>query len=397
MSSTDESLSGQPTVAQEPEPATPGPAPSPAAAAPGPTAPRELPEGFPIGEYRIEGRLGRGAFGTVYAAVQPLIGKRVAIKVLEAPHSVDPRMVGRFLAEARAVNLIRHEAIVDIFSFGELPDGRPCFVMERLDGRPLSALLKERGPLPLGEALAILEPVARAVEAAHQAGVTHRDLKPDNIFLCDAPGGGVRPKLLDFGVAKLVDEASSVTATATGVTVGTPAYMSPEQCVGKGVDPRSDIYSFGVLVHRVLAGRLPFLADSASEMMERHIYEKPIPLEEMRPDLPQAVTRTILWMLEKDRTRRPQSMAEALAALQRAADGEPQSPAALKATSELGAQEVETRDLRAPASPPRRRRALALLVAAVAIAAFAMVAAKRFGTRASTATSAASGVERPGR
>jgi serine/threonine protein kinase len=277
-------------------------------------------EGEQVGEYRVEGKLGSGGFGVVYAGVQPVIGKKVAIKVLDPKYSADPAMVERFVAEARAVNTIGHPNIVDIFSFGELPGGHPYYIMERLDGDPLTRLLDEKKVLAPDEALAILEPVARALDAAHAAGIAHRDFKPDNVFLCRIDGG-VRPKLLDFGVAKLLGELENKSSTASGVTLGTPAYMSPEQCLGKGVDHLSDVYAFGVVAYRMLTGRLPFEHEASSVVMAHHLYEDPKPANQVLTTLSHALSEVVSWLMEKDKSARPQKLADAIEAYKAALGG----------------------------------------------------------------------------
>ncbi len=292
---------------------------------PGPET-RERPpldRGQRVGEYVLDGVLGSGSFGTVYAAAHPVIGKRVAIKVLDRTHE-SPEVVARFIAEARAVNQIGHPSIVDIFAFGELEDGRRYYVMERLEGQSLEAHLHARGALPLSETLEILGPVGQALDAAHAAGIAHRDLKPENLFLVRGEGGLWRPKLLDFGVAKMLHAGEGARATQSGCTVGTPRYMSPEQCTGRDVDHRSDIYSFGVVAYHMLVGRPPFPDDSSAVVMAQHLYEEPEPPSKVRPELPREVSDAILWMMEKDRARRPATLAAAVAAL--AAAGQGQAP-----------------------------------------------------------------------
>jgi serine/threonine-protein kinase len=201
----------------------------------------QLAAGTAVGEYVIDGKLGEGGMGTVYAATHPLIGKRAAIKVINLGLTTDGTAVQRFIQEARAVNQIRHGNIVDIFSFGELPDGRRYFVMEYLEGVSLADRVKEGG-MSLREAIEILDQVCDALEAAHEKGIVHRDLKPDNVFLVRTRGGRSVVKLLDFGIAKL-STTGSMQKTRTGIVMGTPAYMSPEQGRGKSVDPRTDIYA----------------------------------------------------------------------------------------------------------------------------------------------------------
>lgn len=279
-----------------------------------------LEPGQRVGEYRVEGFLGEGAFGTVYRGVHPLIAKQVAIKVLSLRYSVDPGVVSRFIDEARAVNTIGHSGIIDIFSFGALSDGRQYYVMELLDGLTLRQLIEQRGRLPLAEALGILRQMARALDAAHAAGIAHRDLKPANVFLA-RDDDGWRAKVLDFGVAKLLGETEGEHRTETGATVGTPSYMSPEQCLGKGVDHRSDVYAFGVVTFEMLTGHLPFEADSVFSIMAAHINEPTPEIHHEVPALRPAVSRAIARMMAKRPEERPGSLVEAVDGLAAAAAG----------------------------------------------------------------------------
>lgn len=275
----------------------------------------QLEAGAEVGEYVVEGMLGKGAFGSVYRAVHPMIGKLVAIKVLNLKYSADPEMASRFVSEARAVNRIGHEGIVDIFGFGELPDGRKYYVMAALDGVTLYDYLSEHGRISVEETIHILGGVAEALDAAHATGVTHRDLKPGNIFLVRTADEGWRPKLLDFGVAKLMDEETPrAHKTETGAALGTPAYMSPEQCRGRDVDHRSDVYAFGVVAFQMLTGQLPFDSDSVFAIMNGHVFEPPPPPREIVPELSEEVSAAVLWLLEKEPDARPQTLAEAMAA-----------------------------------------------------------------------------------
>ncbi|WP_394820532.1 serine/threonine-protein kinase [Pendulispora albinea] len=279
---------------------------------------RELEPGFMVGEYRIEGKIGEGGFGSVYRAVHPLIGKTAAIKVLSRQYSSNPQVVSRFIAEARAVNQIRHRNIIDIFSFGALDDGRQYFVMELLDGMPLDRYLKdEKGRLSPEEAIPILRGVARALDAAHLTGILHRDLKPENIFLSFDEDGRPFPKLLDFGIAKLVGAAKSGVdlKTRTGTPMGTPYYMSPEQCRGKEVDHRTDIYSFGVLTHELLTGDVPFQGADVVELLMKQTREPPPPMSSMCAAVPAALDAPVLQMLAKEPEGRPASVGAALDAL----------------------------------------------------------------------------------
>jgi eukaryotic-like serine/threonine-protein kinase len=283
----------------------------------------ELAPGTRVGEYNIEGKLGEGGFGTVYRAVHPVIGKAAAIKVLSRQYSSNPQFVSRFVSEARAVNQIRHRNIIDIFSFGALDDGRQYYVMELLEGLPLDAYLRTRGRLPPSEALPVLMKIARALDAAHGAGIAHRDLKPENVFLVFDDDNTFFPKLLDFGIAKLLGESSGSPAhkTRTGLAMGTPLYMSPEQCRGKNIDHRTDIYSFGILAHELLTGQPPFDADEPLALLFKHTSEPAPPLSSVVADLSPALDAPLLRMLEKDPAQRPSSLLDAMTALVEAARG----------------------------------------------------------------------------
>jgi serine/threonine-protein kinase len=274
----------------------------------------ELQPGSMVGEYRVDHKLGSGTFGDVYAGEQPLIGKKVAIKVLHRRFTSNRGVVGRFVAEARAVNKIRHKNIIDIFSFGVLGEEQPYFVMERLEGLTLGELLDREKRLTPEAAVPILRGIADGLDAAHEAGVTHRDLKPDNIFLVQEKDGTYSAKLLDFGVAKLVtDELAH--KTATGAAIGTPSYMAPEQCRARPIDHRADIYALGVVVHEMLTGRRLFHADSAMEVLFKHVSEPPPPMSEVYPHLPKELDAPVLAMLAKSPNDRPSSAGAAVSAL----------------------------------------------------------------------------------
>jgi serine/threonine-protein kinase len=229
----------------------------------------ELISGTIVGEYEVKEKLGTGGFGTVYRAVHPLIGKSAAIKVLHRQFSANAEMVERFVAEARAVNQIRHRGIIDVFSFGRLADGRQYYVMELLEGMTLDELLHEKKRLPIDQTIPIVRGVARALDAAHAAGVAHRDLKPENVFITFDDEGKPAPKILDFGIAKLMGETHGV-RTQTGTPMGTPKYMSPEQARGIGVDHRTDVYSLGIMIFEMLTGRVPFEGGAVMDIRLRH-------------------------------------------------------------------------------------------------------------------------------
>jgi serine/threonine-protein kinase len=257
--------------------------------------------GTRLGEYEIVARIGEGGMGTVYSGVHPLIGKKVAIKVLKATRGSDAH--DRFIQEARAVNQIGHPNIVDIFAFDRLPDGRPFLVMEYLQGETLKARLQRPPPLTYAEALRALIEVASALAAAHEAGIVHRDLKPDNIMLVETRNERAA-KLLDFGVAKLIDPALRAKGTATGQTIGTPAFMSPEQCLGAPIDVRSDVYAFGVILFTMFTGRLPFEGDVDYLIFDGHVTKSP-PRPSALAELPDGLEALILACLEKPPGARP--------------------------------------------------------------------------------------------
>jgi serine/threonine-protein kinase len=273
----------------------------------------DLVAGTQVGEYVVEAVVGRGGFGTVYRAIHPVISKRVAIKVLSRRYSADEDMVSRFIVEARAVNEIQHRNIIDIFSFGRLSDGRHYYVMEYVAGQTLDQYVEEHGVLSFESALPILKGIARALNAAHAKGIAHRDLKPENIMLVNDEDE-LFPKLVDFGIAKLSATESIAHHTGTGVPMGTPWYMSPEQCRGRDVDVRTDIYSFGVVVYRVLTGTLPFNGELI-EVMHSQIHDEPEPPSARNPLLTPEIDAAIAWMMRKAPADRPRSILEGIAAL----------------------------------------------------------------------------------
>lgn len=218
-------------------------------------------EVFWAGEYRAEKKIGAGGMGEVWRGTHPKIKKQVAIKVLNKKLLEHATSNIRFKREALAVNTIRNRHIVDIFATGELADGRPYMVMEFLSGSPLSSYLKQHGPLPFTEILDFFSQLTKGLGAAHEHGIIHRDLKPDNIFLVLEAGEKPFLKLLDFGIAKILEaiDDEDQDLTAANVAFGTPAYMSPEQCKGaKDVDHRSDIYALGIILFEMVTGRTPF-------------------------------------------------------------------------------------------------------------------------------------------
>jgi eukaryotic-like serine/threonine-protein kinase len=271
-----------------------------------------------LGNYRVLSKLGEGGMGVVYVGRHEALGHTVAVKVLQAELSRNAEMVQRFFNEAQAAAAIRNLGIVQVFDYGSTPDGRAYFVMELLEGESLAARLKQRR-IGYLEGCRIGRQIANVLQAAHAQGITHRDLKPENLFLVpDSEAmGGERVKVLDFGIAKLAGETgASAMKTRTGLLMGTPHYMSPEQCRGAGtVDARSDIYALGCILFQMACGRQPFVGEGAGEIVGAHLYlEVPQP-QSLAPDIPAGLAALIVKMLAKRPEARPQSMSAVSAAL----------------------------------------------------------------------------------
>ncbi|MBU1220741.1 serine/threonine protein kinase [Myxococcota bacterium] len=244
--------------------------------------------GTTVGNYEVLELLGEGAMGQVYLGIHPQIGRKVAIKVLIASLSANPEMAERFLSEAKAVNKISHPNIIQVFDFGKLPDGRLYLTMEYLEGTDLGMRLFNFGNMDLDTVVSIFRQVASALDAAHVNGIIHRDLKPDNIFITEAHGI-FTVKILDFGVAKLLEpDMGAKHKTATGLIMGTPSYMCPEQAAGRVNDicPQSDVYSLAIIIYQMLSGRMPIEADIIPRVLVKHIGEPPVPIQAYLPDFP---------------------------------------------------------------------------------------------------------------
>ena len=264
------------------------------------------------GKYRIDARLNEGGMGTVYRATHVLMEKTVAIKVLRPSLAADEKIVARFSREARAASRISHPNALTVTDFGEDENGTVFLVMEFLSGKTLKQVIRDVGRLPLPRAVEITRQVADALNAAHQQGVVHRDLKSDNIMLLDTMAGD-HAKVLDFGIAKINEPEGKrdTELTAPNLVIGTPQYMSPEQCSQDSeIDSRSDIYSLGVILYEMLVGHVPFSADSPTMVMMKHLQE-PVPsvLDE-RSDLPAAIGRVIARAMAKLPANRYQTVAE---------------------------------------------------------------------------------------
>jgi serine/threonine protein kinase len=275
--------------------------------------------GRTIGHYRIESKLGEGGMGVVYEAVDRHLGRHVALKILPQDKVRNITRKRRFVQEAKAASALNHPNIVTIYDISAA-DGVDYIAMELVPGRTLQQVIAQRRPR-LPEILKIAVQMADALAAAHAAGIVHRDLKPANVMVTDS--GLV--KVLDFGLAKLIDD-SEVTEddetrteralTEEGTTVGTAAYMSPEQVEGKKVDARSDIFSFGLVLYEMLSGKRAFRAETRMATMAAVLNQEPVPLAEVIPGLPKELERIVTRCLRKDLTRRSQSMAEIKLALE---------------------------------------------------------------------------------
>jgi serine/threonine-protein kinase len=284
--------------------------------------------GQTFGNYRVRELIGEGGMGVVYLAEHPGIGRRAAIKILRAGLTENAEITKRFFNEARAANAIRHPGIVEVYDCGTLPSGVSYIVMELLEGENLAVRLRRVGRLPVEEARRIAAQTASALAAAHAAGIVHRDLKPDNLYLVpDERDTSVEMlKVLDFGIAKLGQQGSNTSSvrTRTGSVMGTPAYMSPEQCRGtREIDRRTDIYALGVILFEMVCGRPPFVSEGFGEMVHLHISEPPPPPRTFNPAIPEDLERLILWCLAKEPDDRVQTMTDVHAAL----TGRPTPPA----------------------------------------------------------------------
>src|SRR6266436_4657825 len=276
------------------------------------------------GKYRVEKLIKRGGMGAVYQGKHVLMDKTVAIKVLRPALAVDDDVVARLSREAKAASRISHPNAVSVTDFGESENGIVFLVMEYLEGRTLKEIIRSEGAMPLKRVVEIIRQVTGALDAAHGQGVVQRDLKSDNIMVSQTNGGDWA-KVLDFGIAKIQQPASVKDAdlTAPNLVIGTPQYMSPEQCSQTHpLDARSDIYSLGVIIYEMLAGRVPFTGESATIIMMKHVQDPPPSVLATRPDLPPAVDAVITRALAKVPADRFQTAGELFAALSNAAGEE---------------------------------------------------------------------------
>ncbi|HET9623807.1 MAG TPA: protein kinase [Kofleriaceae bacterium] len=326
--------------------------------------------------YRVLKPIGEGGMGAVWLAEHVALGRRAALKMLHPEFSSRPDIVTRFFNEARAATAISDPGIVQIFDFGHHTDGSAYIVMELLDGEPLDRRLRREGALGVPDALRLMRQIASSLGAAHARSIVHRDLKPENIFIVRDPEvpGGERGKLLDFGIAKLAgDPGTAKTQTAT--MMGTPTYMSPEQCRGAGyVDQRSDVYSLGCVLFTLLTGRPPFVAEGAGDIIAMHLREVAPPPSQLRPGVPREVDQLVARCLAKDPAHRFTSAAELAVAIGSLLGSSPQVSASQPGNYAAGTAPTTLSSAAASASaapssaPPARRSRTALIATLAGLA-----------------------------
>jgi serine/threonine-protein kinase len=296
---------------------------------PGGQDPWEEPDslvGSLLGErYQLVRLIGQGGMGAVYLATHVIIGKQIAVKVLSPDYSRNPADVQRFLGEARAASLIRHDHVVDIADFGYSPQGQAYLVMEYLEGEDLAHTLQRVGRMPWFRVSNLIMQIGSALAAAHAKGIVHRDMKPENCFRVKRDGDEDFIKVLDFGIAKIVDDRfkkGEHSLTIEGGIIGTPEYIAPELCRGLKADKRVDIYALGIIMYRMLTGVVPFRTDTDNYMavLSQHLTDPPRPFVEQAPDahIPPKIEQIVMRALEKDPDRRYQTVEELIAALREA-------------------------------------------------------------------------------
>jgi serine/threonine-protein kinase len=271
------------------------------------------------GRYCVERTLGKGGCGVVYLVRHAVLGKRLALKVLRGDRAQDADALQRFIQEAQSATSIGHPNIIDISDFGKLADGSFYFVMEYLDGDPLSKVIARGGSIPMGMALHVIRQIASALGAAHARDIVHRDLKPDNIYLIRRGQDESFVKVLDFGIAKVGGASSKL--TRTGMIFGTPHYMSPEQASGQSVDHRTDVYALGVIMYEMFTGTVPFDGDTFMGILAKHMFEPPHPPSQVKGQNLGPIEDVIMKALSKRPEDRYQSMSELIADLDRIAVG----------------------------------------------------------------------------
>ncbi|MBK7995683.1 MAG: protein kinase [Blastocatellia bacterium] len=261
-------------------------------------------------KYQIDEKIGEGTTGTIYKATHLQLQAPVAVKLMRRDLVNNPTAVERFRREAYAAMKIRHPNAIAVMDFGITSDELVYVVMEFLVGCSLSERLKEKGRFSVIEANNVIQQICAVLNVAHKRGIVHRDLKPDNIFIHKEDGQEI-VKVVDFGIAKLIqvlDGMSASDLTGMGSVIGTPHYISPEQCTARAVDPRSDIYSVGIILYRILTGKLPFEGPNSIAVIYKQVTEMPQPINEICPDIPPLINAVVMHALEKDPDRRPKDI-----------------------------------------------------------------------------------------
>ena len=315
--------------------------------------------GRKVGGYAVTRRIGQGGMGIVYEAKHERIAQqRAAIKVLHKELSSDEKVLQRIFLEAKAISMAQHSSIVKIFDFGQLDDGTAYIMMEFLEGETLQSRLeraeKAQEPLPLRHVVELGRQTATALSVIHEKNIVHRDLKPENIFIVPDPVApmGERVKLLDFGIAKFLD--GPVRKTTVGMILGTPLYMSPEQCEGsEDLDAKVDVYALGVMLYEMIAGHLPFIADTAAALMRQHMFKDPPPLGEQAANLPPPIVELVHLMLAKKPPDRPRmaDIANELEAIAVDLGGIPSGAHALAGSTASGRRKLLSRTGEGPLDP----------------------------------------------
>lgn len=293
-----------------------------------PSRPHDLVGTVLAGRYRIVRRLGEGAMGAVYVGEHLRIGRLDAIKVLRGGLATDADSISRFNRGARNLSAIRHPNVCTLYDYGETEDGSPFLALEMIDGESLKEIIDREGALPVPRALAITRQIAAALGAAHHAGIVHRDLKPANVMIERGRDGSDIVKVVDFDIAKGPAGQSGDEVTELGFVVGTPEYMSPEQLMGERLDGRSDLYSLGLVLFRLVSGALPFRGGSTQEIMLQRLTAEPLPLEQIRAGLsaPPGLQAILDRSLARERDNRYPDAADFSADIDRLTAG--QAPAA---------------------------------------------------------------------